>query len=81
MSYNHKDDLLDIAVALGLDHTGTMSVLKEHIQTHLPSHPDITLQPHFSGLMKTRKSRKCTRTDVDAPSQDQAGPSMSNYST
>ena len=25
-SYNHKDNLLDIVIALGLDHTGTMTM-------------------------------------------------------
>ena len=29
-SYNHKDNLLDIIAALGLDHAGTIAVLTEH---------------------------------------------------
>src|SRR6266481_1593080 len=74
-----KDDLLDIAIALSLDHTGTIPVLTERIQTHLVNHPDVASQPRFSGLLKAHKTHKCTRTDMDAPSQDQAGPS--NYST
>ena len=73
-SYNHKDDLLDIIVTLGLDCTGTMTVLTERIQSHLASHPEVALQPHFSSLMKARKSRKCMHTDVDVPSQAQDGP-------
>src|SRR6266481_7689447 len=68
-SFNHKDDLLDIVVALSLDHTGMMAILTEHIQTHLASHPDVTSQPHFSGLMKACKSHKYMHTDVDVPSQ------------
>ena len=76
-SYNHKDDLLDIIAALGLDRTGTIAVLTEHIRTYLASHPDVTLQPCFSGLMKARKLCKCAHMDVDVPSQDQAGPSGS----
>ena len=59
-SYNHKDDLLDIVVALSIDCTGTMATLVECIQTYLASHPDVASQPHFSGLMKARKSCKCT---------------------
>src|SRR6266481_150921 len=81
LSYNHKDDLFDIAVALSLDCAGTIPVLTEHIQTHLVNHPDVASQPHFSGLLKACKTHKCTHTDVDAPSQDQAGLSVSNYST
>ena len=77
-SYNHKDDLLDIVVALGLDCTGTMTMLTKCIQSHLASHPQIALQPRFSGLMKACKSRKCMHTDVDVPSQDQGGLSISN---
>ena len=76
-SYNHKDDLLDIVTALGLECTGTIAMLKECIQVYLASHPDIVLNPRFSGLMKARKLRKCAHTDVDVPSQDQAGPSGS----
>ena len=76
-SYNHKDNLLDIIAALGLDHAGTIAMLTEHIRTHLASHPDIASQPRFSGLMKACKLCKCTHTDVDVPSQDQAGPSES----
>ena len=30
-SYNHKDDLLDIIAALGLDRAGTIAMLTEHI--------------------------------------------------
>ena len=30
-SYNHKDNLLDIIAVLGLDHTGTITVLRECI--------------------------------------------------
>ena len=29
LTYNHKDNLLDITVTLCLDHTGTMTVLTE----------------------------------------------------
>ena len=76
-SYNHKDDLLDIIAALSLDHAGTIAMLAKRIQTYLASHPDVASQPHFSGLMKARKSRKRAHTDVDVPSQDQAGPSGS----
>ena len=76
-SYNHKDDLLDIIATLGLDHAGTIAMLTERIRTYLASHADVASQPHFSGLMKARKSRKCAHTDVDVPSQDQAGPSGS----
>ena len=76
-SYNHKDDLLDIATTLGLEHTGTIAMLKERIQVYLASHPDVASNPHFSGLMKAHKSCKCTHMDVDVPSQDQAGPSGS----
>ena len=77
-SYNHMDDLLDIVTALGLEHTGTIAVLTEHIQVYLASHPDIASNPHFSGLMKAHKLCKCMHTDVDVPSQDQPGPSGSN---
>ena len=80
-SYNHKDDIIDIAAALGLDYAGTIPVLTEHILTYLVTHPNVTSQPQFSGLMKARKTHKCTHTDAEAPSQDQAGPSGSNYST
>ena len=76
-SYNHKDGLLDIIAALSLDCAGTIAMLTERIRTYLASHPDVTLQPRFSGLMKARKSHKCAHTDVDVPSQDQAGPSGS----
>ena len=76
-SYNHKDNLLDIIAALSLDCAGTIAMLTECIQTYLASHPDVTSQPCFSGLMKAHKSCKCMHTDVDVPSQDQAGPSGS----
>ena len=32
-SYNHKDNLLNIIATLGLDHTGTITMLRAHIQT------------------------------------------------
>ncbi len=80
-SYNHKDNIIDIVAALGLDCTGTIPMLTEHILTYLVTHPDVTCKPQFSGLMKARKMHKCTCTEVEAPSQDQAGPSGSNYST
>ena len=76
-SYNHKDDLLDIVTALGIECTGTIAMLKVRIQVYLASHPDIISNPHFSGLMKACKLHKCMHTDVDVPSQDQAGPSGS----
>jgi len=78
LSYNHKDDLLDIVVALGLDHTGTMAVLTECIQTHLASHSDVTLTALL--LWPDKKLASCANahTDMDAPSQDQGGPSASN---
>ena len=77
-SYNHKDDLLDIVTTLGLECTGTIAVLTECIQVYLASHPDVTSNPHFSGLMKAHKLCKCAHTDVDVPSQDRPGPSGSN---
>ena len=80
-SYTHKDDILDIVVALGLDHTGTKATLTKRIRTHLASHPDIASQPRFSGLMKAQKSRKRRHRRVDAPSQDQGGPSVSKETT
>ena len=79
-SYNHKDDLLNIVTALGLEHTGTIAMLTERIRVYLASHSDIALNPHFSGLMKAHKSCKHTHMmmDVDVPSQDQPRPSGSN---
>jgi len=50
-SYNHKDDLLDIIVALGLDCTGTMTLLTECIQSHLASHPVVASQVHFNAAL------------------------------
>ena len=80
-SYTHKDDILDIVVTLSLDHTGTKATLTKRIRTHLASHPDIASQTRFSGLMKARKSRKRRHRRVDAPSQDQGGPSVSKETT
>src|SRR6266481_4176204 len=59
-SYNHKDDIIDIAAEIGLDRTGTIPVLTQCILTYLVANPDVTRQPQFSGLMKARKMRKCT---------------------
>ena len=56
-SYNHKDDLLDIIATLGLDCAGTIAMLTERIQTYLASHPDITSQPHFSGVWPDESSQ------------------------
>ena len=39
-SYNHKDDLLDIVTALGLEHTGTIAIIHAH-----RGHPSLPCQP------------------------------------
>src|SRR6266481_4390235 len=68
LSYNHKHNLLDIAVALSLDCAGTIPVLTGCIQTYLVNHPDVASQPRFSSLLKARKAHKYTHIDMDAPS-------------
>jgi len=58
---------------------GTIAMLTEQTQAYLASH--ITSQACFSGLMRACKLHKYTCTDMDLPSQDQGGPSVSNWTT
>ena len=45
-SYNHKDDLLDIIAALGLDCAGTIAMLTEHIRTVMVCSPILHITPN-----------------------------------
>ncbi|ETW79440.1 hypothetical protein HETIRDRAFT_419178 [Heterobasidion irregulare TC 32-1] len=59
-----KEELGDIASALGLLVEGTNKVIIEHIQTHLDAMPSLADDPRFAGLF-ARRTRGCKHAARD----------------
>ena len=57
-SYKHKDDLIILAGALGLNTVGTISELATLIRSHLAGNSNVRLNSRFSGLFLQNRRRR-----------------------
>ena len=62
-SYKHKDDLVILAGAPGLNTIGTVSELSSLIKSHLSDNTAIQLDPCFAGLFLQNKQCHVDNSD------------------